>query len=1378
MKIKGIVVILFVLIQTLAYSQAFQFNHISGFEGLHAKSIIAISQDSYGFMWFGSETGLSKYDGYTITNYTHDLHDSCSISENYIFDILEDTIAGNLWIATAKGLDYYDSSKKYFSKNKFESNLDIEKVLKSVTTLFRDTEGTLWLGSGCGVVCINNANEIKLFLESDHENAGYENYTYAIEHWKDNLYFILKQNGLFVLNKDDASCKKILDGSFISVLKDSRNNFWFGTGKCGLWYLPNDNEDIVQYEPNNVYHNDGVIKEIVEDGLGRIWISVRDKGIEIIDPQNQEQHYISYSMHNQMGLQSNSGQSMFVDKHDNVWVGTSDAGVSFYDHNKKAFTNYQFNYSAGGLKNNNVRSMYQDSDGDIWIGSKSGGYLSRFDKKNGAFKHFENNPNNPNSLNDDYVFCITEDRPGYLWIGTFRGGLNLLDKESGKFTHYMHDPKLPNSVSENSVYTLCKDSKGQLWVGTDFSGLDVFDSKMEKRNFTQNVNDSRSISGNRIRYVYEDNSQSIWVGTLNGLNLYHEKSRDFKRYVHNENDSSSISHNSIRCIYEDSKERLWIGTYGGGLNLMNRKNETFVAYTQKDGLANDIILGIVEDNEGDLWMSTLNGVSKFVLSDNDDDIPMPNFKNYDEKDGLRMQKFNLNSFLKTTDGEILFGGSNGFTVFNPKAIDDNPIKPKVCFTDFKLFNKSVKIGVEGSPLKQDINHTHQLTLKHNQSIFSISYVAINYSSTEKNQYAFIMEGLEDEWNYVDTRREATYTNLKPGTYTFRVKASNNDGLWNKDGASIQIKILPHPLLTWWAYSFYCVVVLLVIGYLRLRSLKVIEAQKEHEIDQAKLKFFINISHEFRTPLTLILNPINKIMSAGYPPELENSVQNIHRNTHQLLRLVNQLLDDRKSELGKLALKAVQLDIVKFTQQSVLLFQELASAKNIKMKYISEPSEIKVWLDPEKYEKIINNLLSNAIKYTNHNDKVSISLSIVDLVSHAKIARVFKTRQKHLSYVKIKVTDTGIGIKQEHIHKIFERFQSVNEAGTGTGIGLNYTKGLIELHKGKIEVESEYGIGSSFCVYLPLGKNHLNDEQLSKAKFTLNEFSYNVSDIESVKYEIGASNTAHEDNGAEEELEDKEALKKKMVLIVEDNRNLRTQIKLELQNKFTIKEAIDGLDGLEKTEKYFPDLIISDVMMPKMDGVEFCKKIKSDINTSHIPIVLLTAKSLSENKVQGFKIGADDYMVKPFNMEVLIARINNILQSRKILKEKYQSTNSILPASEFTQNNKDEEFLDNITKIVIDNISDHEFTFKELREQVGLSNSSFYRKITELTNMSPSHFLRHVRINYASELLLKNDLTIKEICYRSGFNSPSHFSRTFRTVLKKSPLEYQQENIKK
>lgn len=774
------------------------------------------------------------------------------------------------------------------------------------------------------------------------------------------------------------------------------------------------------------------------------------------------------------------------------------------------------------------------------------------------------------------------------------------------------------------------------------------------------------------------------------------------------------------------------------------------------------MLAILEDKSGNLWISTNRGISKFNYSKR-------NFENYDLNDGLQTGQYLPGSAFVSNDGEMFFGGTNGLNVFKPEQITKTSFEPRILFTNFLLFNQPVPIRSDkfkDSPLKQSISITKRIELRYNQSIFTFDFVALNFGYSEKTQYSYILEGAENYWNNVGNKHSATYRNLKPGKYLFRVKATNQDGTWSKKSADIEVIILPAPWQTWWAKVIYLLLFLAALyGILRLYTFRMrtfnrlrmerLERQKSEELNQSKLQFFTNISHEFRTPLTLIIGPLEKIIKEETNLQRKKQFNMMHRNANRLLRLVNQLMDLRKTERGQMHLRVQQIDLIEFINEVVFSFEELSLQKSIILKFEHTEPEIKAWFDPESLDKILFNLLSNAYKFTPNGGKITITLTISG-----------KTESQEM--FELEVSDTGRGIAADELHKIFGRFYQASNADSnlqkGSGVGLHLTQTLIQLHHGTIRAESVIGQGSKFTICLPRNKSSYRKEEISENTDYKASLAY---PLPSVEGEIADDIVAPRQQSGH----------KYSVLIVEDDYDIRQYISQELSDSYLISEANDGMEGMRKAAELQPNLIISDVMMPELDGIEMCKRLKSDINTSHIPIILLTAKSSIESRILGLENGADSYIPKPFNPQHLKVRVAKLIELREHLKQKFSKSINF-EVKEIVATSPDEQFLQKAMKLIYENLSNPDYNGDMLSKDIGMSRANLYRKLKALLNQSSSEFIRNIRLKNAAQLLLQKKLTVSEICYEVGFSSPSYFTACFTNYFKLSPTEYALRNVNK
>jgi len=1307
-------------------AQSLNFKHLSVKDGLVSNMVHTTIQDSDGFMWIGTEDGLSRYDGYNFLNFFQSPTDSLSLSNNLILSLAEDKNK-HLWIGTHQGLNMLDlETYKVTRFNKvFRENLDF-----TIESLYIDDD-ILWIGTdNSGLYRLNiNTYKVDHYRHvAENKNSISSNTINSIVRDSKRGLLVATSNGLDVFNTEHESFNHILKGLNVSNLHVKKNgDVLLGLLSDKQYYLKLTGGIEFEKVPISISFS-GKEVNVFSDSKDNLWVSGRDYGLVYTDSKTQKSTRVLYDKNKVEGINSNNITNIFEDSFGNIWLSSFDAGLNIIDERRKEFVYIKDNHLPNGLLNNRVRAMYQDSDGDIWIGTKVNGTLSQFNRANLTFKHYESDLDNTTSLSNDFVFTITENEPGSLWIGTL-DGLNLFNKKTETFKVFKHQDDQINSLSSNSINALLKD-RDTLYIGTITSGLDIYNTQTKTFSHYKKTGDKNQLSDNRIKIIYKDKSENIWIGTINGLNLFNPKSGTFQQFLNNPLDRNSISENYILSIHEDKKHNLWIGT-SLGINLMDRKNNTFKVFTTEDGLAGNSVRGILEDDDGNLWISTNNGLSKFNTTTKE-------FKNYNVNDGLQANEFSPFVHCKTADGELLFGGNNGFNIFNPKEIKDNPLIPEVLLTNFKLFNQSVSVSKENSPLKKHISKTENLVLNYNQSVFGFDFVALNYTSPEKNKYAYKMEGFDDNWNYIGNKREANYTNLDAGDYVFRVKASNNDGFWNEKGTSINIKILSPPWKTWWAYTFYTLTFMALLLRYRKNTIRRNNQKKAQEINDLKIKFFGNISHEFRTPLTLILGPLEKLLKDNKNTDQDNQLRLMSKHTKRLLSLVNQLLDFQKIGSGEIQVQNAMGDLVHFIKELSYLFVELSNEKEIHFKFQSDIEVCQTLFDHNKIEKIIFNLLSNAFKFTPKKGRVSIHLSF--------------NKKEHIFI--IDVSDSGIGIPENQLSNIFERFyqveNSISKNNQGSGIGLALTKEYVELLEGHITVKSSLDIGTTFKVEIPL--KTLNE---------LVEKEMEVEEIKPLKSDINIKQNK------------KHHSKTPLILLVEDSGDLRGFLKNNLEEHYRVIEAANGAEGLEQATTNIPDVIISDVMMPIMDGHEMCSKVKKDTRISHIPVILLTAQISETQQVTGFEHGADQYMTKPFSLEVLLSRIKGLLEQRAALQNIFSKKIEVNP-SEITVTSIDEELIKKALELVELNMSNSDYSVDELSKSLEISRGHLYRKINSITGKSPSEFIKSMRLKRAVQLLRSSDLNISEVAYKVGFSDPKYFSKCFKKEFNMLPSNFVSE----
>ncbi len=1380
-----------ILILLISFTSGFsqnvnpRFDYLTSDIGLSSNHTRFIYQDKKGFLWIATEDGLNRYDGYTFKHYKHDPKNKNSLSDNAVYSIYEDE-ENLFWINTRNGLNNFNPIKEEFTRfnhNPSDSNsISSDKLIEVV----EDTFGNIWVASRQGLNNFNKkSNTFTVYKNiTDNQKSLSHNYVTALLVDRNGNLWAGTKRGLNKFNYNDNTFTRYyssseipgsLSNDFINCIYEDVNGYlWIGTisGLNKLVALNNNSAEFIHFKndpsnPNSLSTNN--VKTICEDNNNNLWIGTIGGGISIYNQQSNKFFTIKNNPQSSQSLSDNIIYHLAKDNSGIMWVSTFSKGINKFNPAKDWIVHYQPNPNTfQQIKENDITAVLIDSNKNLWLGTNGNG-LTLIDK-NDLFNNQGNikvyRKGDINSINNDYVTSLIQDKDGFIWIGTFGGGLNKYDPIKNQFTVFRHDKDNPASMSNNFIQTVYEDVDGFIWVGTGLGGVCRLD-KNTNTFICYNYNPAdpqnrENPSAVEITAICEDDEEYLWFGTsTGGLNKFDKETQTFTFFKHHPDKASGIGSNRIVTIYTDSKNNLWVGTFGGGLNLYDRKTETFIHFTEKDGLAGNTVMAMAEDNHGNLWISTNNGISKF-------DPLKKLFKNFDSNDGLQGKEFNANSvYYDSNDNLIYFGGINGLNIFNPETIKDNLVYPQIVITDFKLFNKSIT-PTTNSVLEKGIQFTDQINLSYDQNVFAFEFSALHFVNPAKNKYAYKMEGFDDYWINAGSKRFAEYTNLDPGNYNFKVKGSNSDGIWNETGASIRIDIDPPFWKTWWAYLVY--VLIIAVGFVTIRKyeiariglknqlkMKDLEAKKHQEIDELKSKFFANISHEFRTPLTIILGSLDKLTrEMGETSDIKEYTI-MKRNASRLLQLINQLLELSRIESGSVKLNAVESDIVRFLKRITASFSSLANQKKLALFFNEISIEtaqkipvIPIYFDRKKLETVFYNLLSNAIKFTPEEEKIYVNVDIEE------------------KFAKVNFVNTGVEIPKEKLEKIFDRFYQVDDSGTrnfeGTGIGLSLVKEYVEMHRGKIEVESANN-KTRFTIYLPIGKSHLKAEDIITETENVDSIDLDLGSFEnelSPEIEIPAMESTDID--------------KTKILIVEDNYDLREMIKENLSDHYMVLEAENGIRGQEIAEEKIPDLIISDIMMPGMDGNELSRKLKSNEKTNHIPIILLTAKATTKDKLEGLETGADDYLIKPFNEQELKVRVRNLIKVRQQMSEKFQSQMLIKP-SDVVLPSTQKTFIQKLTRIIEANISNENFSIEVLCAELGLSRSQLHRKIKAVTNQSTSEFIRNFRLQRASELLKQDAGNIAEICYMVGFNSQNYFTKMFQNLYGQTPLEFKKEHTK-
>lgn len=1319
--------------QVKANSQEFSFDIFSQENGLPNNLIQCIYQDSKGWMWIGTSQGLSRFDGYTFLNFLPNPTDSASLQGNLVRVIKEDK-NGNLLVGTENGgLNVFNREKEQFS-NPFKNYSEFRYKEVSVNDIEEDANGNMWLATDFNIFLIDKTGNISPvdapIINSNQKFEG--NYVRELQFDNRGKLWIGTNNGTYIYDPVRNEMELLdlpFDGSqnkeIWEIYLDEEGLIWIGTYSSGLFLVDPQTKKTQKIELNPTIDRSETVRSISKGIYGEYWIGTRG-GLYKYSKIKGVTGFFRHDEREPRSLSNNSVLSVFHDAKGETWIGTR-GGLNLLAKSKQVFHNFG---SLPGvnkyLNSSTIYAFWIDNKGEIWIGTEDGG-INIYNPNTGTYEYLMARENNKNSISQNCIKAFLDDGNGNLWVGTFLGGVDIIDLQTRNIKHFKHDPDVPGSLSDNRVWDICMDNDGEIWVATS-KGVDKFEKKTGTFKHFNQINGTEQVS-----WIECDSNNNLWIGGLDEIIVYNKNGETSKRFTEHS-----------RGMFEDSKKTIWVATSDKGIAIYSPVNGAINYYSETDGLANNQALCILEDNDANLWISTTNGLSKF-------DTQNKYFQNFSNKDGLSNNQFCYGASYKTKSGDLLFGTVSGFNMFNPHEIISVDKDVPIVLTDFKILYKSVAISDDKkSVLKKSISETDQLILKYDQNVFTIEFAALNYVNSNKNLYTYILEGFNKEWNEPSTSRSATYTNLNPGDYTLRIKRFIPGIQNNSNELQLKITVLPPYWKTNWFLTIILLFIVLMIYVLvrffinreKIKNQLVLErlnARKLHELDMMKLKFFTNISHEIRTPLTLILGPLDKIMNKDVPKEeLNSNLQLIHRNAITLDKLINQLLDFRKLQTGNLKLNLTESDIVVFVQNTVNSFSDFAKEKQIKLKFTTLKKHLNAAFDPDKLEKIINNLLSNAFKFTEQGGTISVNFSLVFNSEDDDFSNVEKENQ----FIEITVKDTGRGISANNVGKIFNRFfQSDNEdSNSGAGIGLALVKELVNLHKGEIFVTSKPGKGTKFTIKLPYNSS-----------LTYAEKKFDGTD-ESEETENKVRSFALDDS--------KDKMDAKIMLIVEDNQDVRQFISGHFNTNYKIIEARNGEEGWNLALETIPDIIISDVLMPNVDGYELCKRIKNDERTSHIPFILLTALHSKEHEIKGLTTGADDYITKPFDLSVLEVKVENALTMQESLKEKYSGTVVLEPKNVIITSH-DERFLHKAIEVIEANISDSELDIENFSQLVGVSRMQLYRKLHALTDMTVKEFIRHIRLKRATQLLLQDKLNISEVAYEVGFKDLSHFRKCFK-----------------
>ncbi|MDR0658753.1 MAG: response regulator [Mediterranea sp.] len=1333
-----------------------------------------VYQDRKGFIWIATENGLNKFDGTRFSIYRHHITDSTSLKNNYVRSLYEDSY-GNFWIGCINGLQLYDRTTDSFSEVRIRRNG--EAVDPHITAIIERSNGEIWMStSGQGAIRIRMNN-----------GSTEEPYDIALE-----TELSERMNNLF-LN---------------TISEDSGRNLWIATEGKGLFRYSPETGELRNFRAAQGLTNDDVAV-ICEDTQGNIFAGTLNGGLYMVKNPSVDHPGIFRPVpyNNKMTLNI---KTLMLNKQGTIYIGTDGEGLKEYDADKNRIVDCVMNAAPFDFSKSKVHSILQDKDDNLWLGIFQKGLILIPGTQN-KFKSFGYNSIHKNNIGSSCVMAIWKDNQGVTWVGTDNDGLYGINDQGERLVHHSHQPGNAHSVP-GTIMAIYEDSRQNLWLGSYFNGLAQMNRQTGRCRYIPQISSHNNIGvSEKVSCITEDDHQHLWIGTFgSGIRRIRLSDHAITRYESIRDESGwhidGLPNDWINCILKGADGMLWIGTYYGltcfdpqkntfinymsrnnllpgyvvssvlegsdgriwagtteGLFRFDKKTEEFTHFTTGDGLPNDVICGMMEDEYGNIWISSHRGLSKLVVRER-------KFINYYAADGLQGNEFSRGAAFRDKQGMMYFGGINGITVFSPQEIVEQKKDLKVMITELYLVNRTVKKGdrsgnhiITGS----SVMDSDSFTFAHNENTFGFEFSVLEFSNPERIIYQYKIDELSDEWTstYPGINR-ITFTNLNPGRYTFRVRASDHDNL--SDIRTVSIRITPPWYETTWAVFLWviitCTILYAVIMYILSRfrhrqELLALEHQKE--INEAKLQFFINISHEIRTPMTLIINPLEKLIAEGNS-EKQPAYLMIYRNAQRILRLVNQLMDIRKLDKGQMHLKYRETDIVGFISDVMQTFDYQAQKKNLTFTFDHEDKELYVWIDMNNFDKVLLNVLSNAFKYTPESGEVNIKLT----TGHNE-----SVKGPLRNYVEISITDNGIGIDKDKIEQIFERFYQINNDVTksnfGTGIGLHLSRSLVELHKGAILAENrEEGAGTRFIIRLPVGSNHLKTEDLENPEEAMNKESIPG------RRESTLPDSIIEDGQAESKRI--KAKTRHRVLIIEDDDEVRRYIRDELSDTYRVSECVNGREGWEYILREKPDLIISDVMMPEMDGITLSKKAKQHININHIPIILLTARSKPEDRIEGLETGADAYIVKPFNSDLLKTTAGNLINNRKRLKNKFSSEKQVdeqIAAIEKKSN--DEILMEKVMRTINEHLDDPMLNVEMLAANAGMSRVHMHRKLKELTNQSARDFIRNIRLKQAMTLLSEKKLTISDIAYTTGFSNISHFSNSFKELYGISPTEYRQ-----
>ena len=1299
--------------QAQSVEEHYYFKNLSIRNGLSQNTVNAILQDRKGFMWLGTKDGLNRYDGLSFRKFKHDAANPRSIGNSFITSLYED-FNGNIWVGTDAGVYIYYPEKEAFEEFDCQS-LEKTRIERSVSMIAGDKQGRVWIAvEAQGMFCYDTRQKLLRNYPLSEISSNIKCFTFDsggtlwLGFYGDGLYYSKDNLATVHPYGSPEDGKREFEGGVITkIVQGNYNCLYIGSVKEGVSELNLTSGQVRNPLAIDESGESIFCRDLLPYSDNELWIGT-ESGIYIYNLRTAQFIHLRASLYDSCSLSDNAIYALYKDREEGLWIGSYFGGVDYYPRQYTYFAKYYPKNIANSLHGKRVREFCRADDGTLWIGTEDGG-LNHFNPKTKEFHFFEPSA----GFTNIHGLCMDG---SHLWVGTFSKGLRVIDTRTGVVLRTYTEGHTPHSLNDNSIFSICRTSAGEIYLGTLFGLL--------RYNRTQDSFDCiPELNGKFVYDIKEDSYGNLWLATYaNGAYCYDVSARRWKNYVFDAEDERSLPYDKVLSVFEDSYRQIWLTTQGGGFCLFHPDTETFTRYGLKDGLPNDVVYQIVEDDDRFLWLTTNNGLVRF-------DPKTMEIKVFSTANGLPTNQFNYRSGFKDEAGNIYLGSINGFVAFDPRTFAENRQVPAVAITDFLLFNKEVPVGETDSPLKSSITFSDKVVLTADQNSFSFRIAALSYQAPRMNKLMYKLEGFDEGWLTIGESPLVTYSNLGYGDYVFKVKASNSDGVWNEQETSLHLSILPPFYLSGWAYCFY---VLFFMGCLvcaifyfkrrnyrkQHRQMEMLEQEKEREVYHAKIDFFTNVAHEIRTPLTLIKGPLeNIILKKEVDSETKEDLYIMKQNTERLLNLTNQLLDFRKTETRGFRLNFTECDVVAVLRETYLRFTSLAKQKGLDF-ILELPQEcFMADVNQEALTKIISNLLNNGVKYAS--TYLRISLETDEKVFHI---RTFNDGEM--------IPDT----MKEEIFKPFVRLDKEDEVTTGTGIGLALSRSLAELHQGSLMMEKGEEV-NCFCLTLPVNQDS-----------TITLSAENVSQVE-------------ENSCGWEQKETDTKEKKPMILVVEDNPDMLAFIRKQLTTEYSVLTAMNGIEALAVLDNHYVNLVVSDVMMPQMDGFELCKTIKSDLSYSHIPVVLLTAKTNIQSKIEGLELGADAYIEKPFSVEYLLANISSLIHNREKLRQTFAKS-PFVAANTMALTKADEEFIWKLNDIIQANLHNPEFSMEDMADALKMSRSSFYRKIKGVLDLSPNEYLRLERLKQAAQLLKEGKSRVNEICYTVGFNSPSYFSKCF------------------